>query len=91
MPVAAVEAPIQVDHTQVSNYKLSAPSGTPFANVGHKITGIAFLTNNDPLTQADVNLLFSNFISDTVGYYTQISGPNGLSVENVAFSATQPK
>jgi hypothetical protein len=69
--------------------KLSAPSGSPYANSGHKITGIAFLTNNDPLTQANVNLLFSNFIDDEVGYYTQISGPNGLSLENVAFSSKQ--
>jgi hypothetical protein len=58
--------------------KLSVPSGTPFANIGHKITGIAFLTNNDPPTKANVNLLYNNFINDEVGYYTQIAGPNNL-------------
>lgn len=67
--------------------KLSAPSGTPFVNPGHKITGIAFLTNNDPPTNANGNLLFNNFIDDEVGYYTQISGPNKLALENIDFSA----
>jgi hypothetical protein len=69
--------------------KLSAPSGTPFANTGHKITGIAFLTNNDSPTNANGNLLFSNFIDDIVGYYTQILGPNNLALENIDFSAKQ--
>lgn len=67
--------------------KLSAPSGSPFANIGHKITGIAFLTNNDPPTDANVNLLFSNFIDDFVGYYTQISGPGNLALIDVDFSS----
>lgn len=69
--------------------KLSSPSGAPFANSGHKITGIAFLTNNDPATHANANLLFNNFIDDEVGYYTQISGPNHLALENIDFSVKQ--
>ena len=76
--------------------KLS-PAGngvTPYLNIGfsgpsHKITGIAFLTNNDPPTGANVNQLFSNFIDDEVGYYTQIGGPNKLALENIDFSSKQ--
>jgi hypothetical protein len=67
--------------------KLSYPSGGPFVNPGHKITGIAFLTNNDPATKANVNQLFNNFIDDIVGYYTQIGGPNNLSLLNIDFSS----
>jgi hypothetical protein len=69
--------------------KLSAPSGAPYGNIGHKITGIAFLTNNDPATKANVNLLFSNFIDDVVGYYTQIGGPNNLELLNIDLSTKQ--
>jgi hypothetical protein len=69
--------------------KLSYPSGIPFVNVGHKITGIAFLTNNDPATKENVNLLFSNFIDNVVGYYTQIGGPNNLELLSIDFSAKQ--
>lgn len=60
--------------------------GTPFPNAGSKITGIAFLTNNDAPSSANLNLLFSNFIDDFVGYYTQIGGPNNLSLLNIDFS-----
>jgi hypothetical protein len=67
--------------------KLAAPSGTPFINSGHKITGIAFLTNNDPSTRANGNLLYNDFIDDEVGYYTQIAGPNNLALENIDYSA----
>jgi hypothetical protein len=65
--------------------KLSYPLGGPFINPGHKITGIAFLTNNDPATKDNVNLLFTNFIDDIVGYYTQIGGPNNLFVVEYRF------
>lgn len=62
--------------------------GTPYSHdPSHTITGIAFLTNGDPATAANVNLLFQNFIDDQVGDYTQISGPNHLALENVDFSA----
>jgi hypothetical protein len=67
--------------------KLSYPLGQPFVNPGHKITGIAFLTNNDPATKDNVNLLFTNFIDGIFGYYTQIGGPNNLSLLNIDFSA----
>jgi hypothetical protein len=67
--------------------KLSYPLGQPFINPGHKITGIAFLTNNDPATKDNVNLLCSNFIDDVVGYFTQIGGPNGLELLSINFSA----
>lgn len=67
--------------------KLSPPLGTPFVNSGHKITGIGFLTNNDPATNANRNLLYNNFIDDQVGYYTQILGPNNLALENIDYSA----
>jgi hypothetical protein len=64
--------------------------GTPYShNPSHTITGIAFLTNNDPATAANVNLLFQNFIDSEVGDYTQISGPNNLALENIEFSAKQ--
>jgi hypothetical protein len=42
-----------------------------------------------PRQNANGNLLFSNFIDDIVGYYTQISGPNNLALENIDFSAEQ--
>jgi hypothetical protein len=61
--------------------------GGPFINTGHKITGIAFLTNNDPATKDNVNLLFTNFMDDFVGYTTQIGGPNNLELLNIDFSA----
>jgi hypothetical protein len=67
--------------------KLSYPLGGPFINTGHKITGIAFLTNNDPATKDNVNLLFTNFMDDFVGYATQIGGPNNLELLNIDFSA----
>ena len=68
--------------------KLQYPSGAPFMNVGAgKITGIAFLTNNDPATNENVNLLCSNFIDKIVGYYTQIGGPNNLELLNIDFSS----
>ena len=69
--------------------KIEPPLGQPFVNPGHKITGIAFLTNNDPATKANVNLIFQNFIDDIVGYYTQILGPNNLALENIDFSSKQ--
>ena len=70
--------------------KLSAPSGVPFLNVGsHKITGIAFLTNNDPPTRENLNLLCSNFIDDKVGYMYQFMGPNNLELLNTVYSASQ--
>jgi hypothetical protein len=69
--------------------KLSAPSGVPFLNIGsHKITGIAFLTNNDPPTEENLNLLCSNYIDDKVGYMYQIAGPDNLELLNTAYSAT---
>jgi hypothetical protein len=62
--------------------------GTPYSHdPSHTITGIAFLTNGDPDTAANLNLLFQNFIDTEVGDDTQISGPNGLALENVDFSA----
>jgi hypothetical protein len=64
-----------------------ATSGTPFVNSGSKVTGVAFLTNDDSPTNANGNLLYNIFINDEVGYYTQISGPNGLALENIDFSA----
>jgi hypothetical protein len=67
--------------------KICPPLGTLFVNSGHKITGIAFLTNNDPATKANVNLLYSNFIDDIVGYYMQILGPNNLALINIGYSA----
>jgi hypothetical protein len=69
--------------------KLSPPLGRPFINADHKITGIAFLTNNDPLTKANGNLLYTNFIDNIVGYYTQILGPNNLGLVNIDFSIKQ--
>jgi hypothetical protein len=70
--------------------KLSAPSGVPFLNTGGgKITGIAFLTNNDPPTRENLNLLYSNFIDDVVGYFYQITGPNNLEILNSVYSAKQ--
>ncbi len=61
--------------------------GSPWPNDGHKITGIAFLTNNSAPTSTNVNLLFSNFIDDFVGYYTQIQGSNFTSLLDVDYSA----
>jgi PEP-CTERM motif len=62
--------------------------GTPYSHdPSHTVTGIAFLTNNDPATAANVNLLFQNFIDSEVGDDTQIGGPNGLALENIDFSA----
>lgn len=69
--------------------KIQPPLGQLFVNPGHKITGVAFLTNNDPATKANVNLLYNNFIDDEVGYYTQITGPNNLALENIDYSAKQ--
>lgn len=69
--------------------KLDVPSGAPFSNSGHSITGIGFLTNNDPLSTANVNLLYNNFIDSFVGFYTQITGPNALFLESIAFSPKQ--
>ena len=66
-----------------------APSGIPWPNANHAVTGIAFLTNNDSPTYANVNLLYSYFIDDIVGFYTQILGPNNLALENIVFSAKQ--
>ena len=63
--------------------------GRPYINADHKITGIAFLTNNDPLTKANGNLLYTNFIDNIVGYYTQILGPNNLGLVNIDFSTKQ--
>jgi hypothetical protein len=62
-------------------------SGAPWANAGSKVTGIGFLTDNDPATHANVNLLFSIFIDDFVGYLTQISGPDKLALESVNFDS----
>jgi hypothetical protein len=64
-----------------------APSGMPWPNADHTITGIEFLTNNDPPTKANVNLLYAYFIDYVVGFYTQILGPNNLELINIAFSA----
>jgi hypothetical protein len=70
--------------------KLSAPSGVPFLNAAsHKITGIAFLTNNDPPTKENLNLLCSNFIDNQVGYMYQLMGPNNLELLNTVYSASQ--
>jgi hypothetical protein len=77
---------------QANDNKISAfdgdSKGTPYSHdPSHTITGIGFLTNNDPATSGNANLLFQNFIDDVVGDYTQISGPNGLALLNVDFSA----
>jgi hypothetical protein len=65
-------------------------SGAPWANAGAgKITGIEFLTNNDPATNANVNLLYQVFIDDIVGFDTQIAGPNKLALESINFSDKQ--
>jgi hypothetical protein len=62
-------------------------SGALWANAGAgKITGIEFLTNNDPATHENANLLYSYFIDDIVGYYTQILGPNNLELVNIDWS-----
>jgi hypothetical protein len=66
-----------------------APSGLPWLNANHKVTGIAFLTNNDSPTHANVNLLYSYFIDNIAGFYIQILGPNNLALENIVFSAKQ--
>ena len=53
------------------------PSGQPWANIGHKITGIDFLVNNDPPIGTNVYQLLSSFQNDYAGYYTQIFGVRG--------------
>lgn len=75
------------DSLGYNNDNKLAPSGTPFPNANHKITGIEFLTNNDPPIKANANLLYSYFIDDIVGFYIQILGPNNLALENIALSA----
>jgi hypothetical protein len=64
-------------------------SGGPNASDTHKILGIEFLTNNDPPTHANVNLIYELFIDTTAGFDTQILGPNGLALESVAWSSKQ--
>jgi hypothetical protein len=65
--------------------KLSSPLGIPYVNSGSKVTGIGFLTNNDPATDANANNLYQLFIDSEVGYDTQISGPDGLALESIDF------
>jgi hypothetical protein len=62
--------------------------GTPYSHdPSHTVTGIGFLTNNDPPTVANRNNLAQVFQDYFTGDYTQIAGPNGLSLTNVDFSA----
>ncbi len=69
--------------------KIAYPSGAVFASADHKLTGIAFLTSNDAATNANVNLLYEMFQNTTAGFDTQLTGPNGLALENIAFTAVQ--
>jgi hypothetical protein len=85
--ITSLLAPDSLDYK--NDNKLAYPSGAVFCNADHKITGIAFLTNNDSPTNANVNLLYSNFMDDIAGFYIQISGPNGLALESIEFSAKQ--
>ena len=64
--------------------KLSG-GGDPFENAGYKVTGIAFLTNNDPLTTANVNRLYSVFVY--AGYDIQLYAPDNLAIENIRYSS----
>lgn len=60
--------------------------GQPIVWATSKITGIAFLTNNDSATRANVNLLFSNAPGMGTGPFTQIGGPNNLALLDIDFS-----
>jgi hypothetical protein len=64
-------------------------TGAPNPSDTHKITGIEFLTNNDPPTNANVNLIYEDFIDTVVGFDTQILGPNGLALESIDWSSKQ--
>jgi hypothetical protein len=75
--------------TYKNDNKLASPSGAVFASPDHKVTGIGFLTNNDPATNANVNLLYAMFIDTLTGFYIQLTGPNGLALENIRFESKQ--
>lgn len=65
--------------------KLNYPSGSPYSNEGHKITGIGFLIDYSGLERT---LLFNNYQDVYAGYYTQIAGPQ-LSLLNIDFKNKQ--
>jgi hypothetical protein len=66
MPVAAVEAPIQVDHTQVSNYAIRAvvPFPIPVNFMDHIMGLTAFLSAKGVVAGLGAFGLISTTLSD---------------------------